>query len=192
MSQQLQGATTRERMIDSAVVLLRERGSNAVTMDAVLALSGAPRGSVYHHFPGGRDELVLAALNRSGAAISGMLDRSLSSGDTAMAVRTFVRFWSRTLRESDYRAGCPIAASAVDSQNPVADSADVVERTFAEWHRRLAASLVADGYPRSRSRRLATTIVASIEGALILCRAQRTTRPLDDVSAEIRVLLEDR
>ncbi len=184
--------SSRDRMIDSAVALLRERGANAVTIDAVLGHSGAPRGSVYHHFPGGRDELVLEALNRSGDTISAMLDRSLDAGDTTTAVRAFIRFWKRAMRESDYHAGCPIAGMAVDSHSPVTEAAAVVDSTFTRWHQRLVASLVDDGYSRARARRLATTIVACVEGALLMCRAQRTTVPLDDVAQEIRVLLEAR
>lgn len=179
-------------MIDSTIVLLRERGANAVTLDAVLAHGEAPRGSLYHHFPGGRDELVLAALKRSGQSVSGILDSTLSTGEVMAAVRRFIDFWKRALRESDYRAGCPIANTAVDSQNPVPEAAAIVVRTFAEWDERLVTALVAEGYPRPRAHRLATTIVAAIEGALLMCRAQRTTGPLDDVASEIHVLLEQR
>jgi AcrR family transcriptional regulator len=179
-------------MINSTVELLRERGANAVTLDAVLTHSGAPRGSVYHHFPRGRDELVLVALNRSGESISQILSRALSAGDTAAAIRGFINYWKRALRESDYRVGCPMAAMAVDSQNPVPEAAGIVDETFTAWQERLVTALVAEGHPRPRARRLATTIVASIEGALLMCRAQRTTRPLDAVAEEITVLLEHR
>ena len=176
-------------MLDSAVVLLRERGANALTVDAVLAHSDAPRGSVYYHFPGGRDEIILAATTRAGGAISTILEQCMATGDTHAAVDQFIELWKRALRESDFHAGCPVVGLAIDSRTDVPDAAEAVRRILDDWHSNLIRLLVEDGYSRVRARRLATMIVASIEGALILCRAKRSVTPLNDVSSEIHLLL---
>lgn len=177
----MQRSNTRDRMIDSAIVVLRERGANAVTVDSVLAHSGAPRGSVYHHFPGGRDEIVLAAVERAGNFVSTRLERAVVE-NPALAIDTFVDFWKRMLRDSDFRAGCPIAALAVDARADLPQAEHLVQQNLARWH---AALMTV--YPPP----LATTIVAAIEGAIILCRAQGTTDPLDDVASQLAVLTKE-
>jgi AcrR family transcriptional regulator len=176
-------------MLDSAVVLLRERGAGRVSVDAVLAHSGAPRGSVYHHFPGGRKELITGAVRRAGDYIVHAIDRAAESGDPQQVLDMFVRFWTRTLRESDFRAGCPVLAVAIDGDEDVPEAAALVREIFAAWHDRLTRLLAGNGVDDERARRLATLTVAAIEGAIALCRAQKSETPLQDVAAELRPLL---
>ena len=103
---------TRRRMLLSAVDLMRERGAAGVTIDAVLERSGAPRGSVYYHFPGGRAELVADALDLAGASITALIEGA--SGDGAIqALHRFSAFWASVLRDSDFAAGCPVVSVAV-------------------------------------------------------------------------------
>jgi TetR/AcrR family transcriptional repressor of lmrAB and yxaGH operons len=183
---------TKQRMLDSAALLLRERGAGGVTVDAVLAHSGAPRGSVYHHFPGGRNEMVLGALRHAGDYIAAMVDESVAEGDAKRTVERLVRFWKRALTGTDYRAGCPLAAMAIDSREQVPEAAELVREIFARWQASLADLLSANGFPADRARRLATLITASVEGAIILARSRRDLRPLDDVLTELTPLLETR
>lgn len=172
-------------MLDSAVVLLRERGASGVSIDAVLAHSGAPRGSVYHHFPGGRNELILTAVRRAGDYTAGLIERATSDGDPAAVLEKFARFWRDALTRDEFRAGCPVVALAVDHRDDLPEAAAVVGDIFAAWHDKLAELLRATGVPAARAGRLATLALAAIEGAIILCRAHRDTKPLDDVMAEL-------
>lgn len=183
---------TKQRMLDSAVLLLRERGAAGVTVDAVLAHSGAPRGSVYHHFPGGRNEMVLGAVRQAGDYIDVMVTDSAAEGDVGQMADRLVTFWKRALTKTDYRAGCPVAAMAMDSRDIVPDAADVVREIFTRWQASLVEALSASGFAAPRAQRLATLIVSAIEGAIILCRAHRDLSPLDDVLAEIATLLKRR
>lgn len=183
------GSGTKARMLDSAALLLRERGVGGVTVDAVLAHSGAPRGSVYHHFPGGRDELLLGALTQAGAFVTGRLERAVERGDARQAVASFVRFWTQSLTDSDFRAGCPAVAAAVDGRLEIPGAAEAVRAVFDQWRSTLIRLLVADGYPRPRAERLATMTLAAVEGAIILCRAGGDVRALEDVAAELDLML---
>ncbi|MGI5500803.1 TetR/AcrR family transcriptional regulator [Lentzea sp. CA-135723] len=183
---------TKQRMLDSAVQLLRERGAAGVTVDAVLAHSGAPRGSVYHHFPGGRNEMVQCAVRQAGDYISAMVRESAAEGDVRVMLERLVAFWKRSLVKTDYRAGCPAAAMAMDSRDIVPEAADVVREIFVRWQDGIAEALSANGFAGGRAQRLATVVVSAVEGAIILCRAQRDLGPLDDVLAEIGPLLERR
>lgn len=182
---------TKQRMRDSAITLLRERGAAGVTIDAVLAHSGAPRGSVYHHFPGGRQELILEAARDAGEFISGIVESSAAEGDPRATLRRFVRFWKHTLAETDYLAGCPIVALALDSQHSDETAAELVRELFARWQHSLREQLRANGFDKQRAHRLATLTVAAIEGAVLLCRAHREDTALDDVAAELGALLPD-
>jgi AcrR family transcriptional regulator len=184
---------TKQRMLDSAVLLLRERGAAGVTVDAVLAHSGAPRGSVYHHFPGGRNEMVLGAVRQAGDYIATMVRESAEAdGDARQRVDRLVAFWKRALTKTDFRAGCPVAAMAMDGRDLVPDAGDVVREIFTQWQAGLAEAFTTSGFARPRAERLATLVVSAIEGAIILCRAHRDLSPLDDVLIEIAPLLERR
>lgn len=177
-------------MVDTAVELLRERGASAVTVDAVLARSGAPRGSVYHHFPGGRNELILAAIRQAADYITSRIDATVQSGDPFQALDGFVRFWKRTLLDTDYLAGCPVVAVAVDAHQDPPEAAALAREVFMQWQAKLQELLANRGIDPARAARLATLVVAAVEGAVILCRTHHDHAPLDDVLTELRPLLQ--
>lgn len=179
---------TRQRMVDSAVTLLRERGASGVSIDAVLAHSGAPRGSVYHHFPNGRNEMVLSAVRQAGNHIGRHIRPA--AGEPHVVLDGFVDYWRRTLTESSFQAGCPVVALAVDNRGDLPEAADAVREIFWAWQEKLRELLIAAGLPSERSKRLAKVAVAAIEGAVVLCRAERSTEPLDVVVEELTPLFQ--
>jgi len=127
-------SNARESMIQTAVDLMRERGVEATSFSEVLSASGAPRGSIYHHFPAGKSQLIEEATRAAGAY--------LAAGDA-----------------------------------------------FARWEKLLARALTNEGVPSARSRALATTVIAAVEGAVVLARAQRSLRPVDDVARELEAMV---
>lgn len=182
----LRPGNTRDRMLHSAVTLLGQRGTAGTTVDAVLAHSGAPRGSVYHHFPGGRNELLSDAVRLAGDRIAGFIDADL---EPVAALQQFAAFWKARLATTDYTAGCPVVALTVGNLEAVTDADALVAAVFRQWHDRFVQLLRGHGFPRRRADRLATLTLSAVEGAVVMCRAGRSADPLDDVIAELSLLL---
>jgi TetR/AcrR family transcriptional regulator, lmrAB and yxaGH operons repressor len=179
---------TRKKMLVSSVELLRERGASSVTVDAVLARSQAPRGSVYHHFPGGRSEIMSEALALAGDTISSIIEGTTPVGSRA-ALHRIQKFWNKILLDSNFNAGCPVVSVAAGGSPDDQHLQPAVTQIFQRWHQAFIEAIIADGVDTPRADRLATMAVAAIEGAIILCRVQRSTAPLDDVIAEFESLI---
>lgn len=182
---------TRDKMLVAAVELMRERGAASVTVDAVLARSQTPRGSVYHHFPGGRAELVREALVRAGDTIGAIIEDAAARGSLG-ALHFFGEFWTAMLRASDFTAGCPVVSVAVGGSPDDDALRPVVAAIFDRWHTGLVTTMTAENLPRDQAERFATLALAAIEGAVVLCRVQRSTAALDDVIAELEQLFTAR
>ncbi|MEU0838485.1 TetR/AcrR family transcriptional regulator [Streptomyces sp. NPDC005962] len=176
-------------MVLSAAALLREHGASATSIDRVLAHSGAPRGSVYHYFPGGRTQLIDEAVALAGDFIAGLIDDAMEADDPVRAVDAFFALWREWLVESGFRAGCPIVAVAVETNDDAPQLARSAAAVFARWREALAELLVRHGLTEERGRRLGAFIIAAVEGAVIMCRAERSTAPLEAAAAEIHDLL---
>lgn len=176
-------------MIEGAVESLRVHGASATSVDRVLSTTGAPRGSVYHHFPGGRTELINDAVVMAGTFMSEFIERLTADNDPVTALDQFAVMWRRTLLDSEFRAGCPVFAVAVETNDDAPEFARAAADVFARWERALADMLVRDGISEVRARSLATLTVAAFEGAIALCRAQRDIGPLDNVVGELRDLI---
>ncbi|NIY70781.1 TetR family transcriptional regulator [Streptomyces malaysiensis] len=178
-------------MLRSTMTLLREYGASATTVDRVLADSGAPRGSVYHHFPGGRTQLVEEAVTLGGELMTGVIETLAESDDPVEAVDTFFTRWRERVRDSGYRSGCPIVAVAVEANDDAPQLARAAGDVFARWQQAFTGLLNRLGLSEERARRLATLIIAAEEGAVVMCRAQQSTVPMEDAASEIHDLLVD-
>jgi AcrR family transcriptional regulator len=177
-------SNARQKMIESAALLFSERGVQGTSFTDVLAHSGAPRGSVYHHFGGGKTQLVEDATRWAGEfTIAGAVG-AVEQRDPVAAVGSFRRYWSKILSASDFGAGCPVATAALEgSHQPVAR--DIAGEVFADWQMVIADALHRGGVPVARASSIATLLLASLEGAIVLCRAQRSLRPLERVCDEM-------
>ncbi|HEX9834884.1 MAG TPA: TetR/AcrR family transcriptional regulator [Mycobacterium sp.] len=178
-------------MLISAAEVLRERGAAGVTIDEVLARSGAPRGSVYHHFPEGRNQILTEALQYAGEAITGVIDEAAANGGMFL-VRKFVVFWEELLVESDFAAGCPVVAAAIGSADEQPQLSTVAGRIFNHWRDALTRAFVSDGFTDDDAASLALMCIASLEGAVVLCRSTRSVDPLKDVAAQVEFLIKSR
>jgi AcrR family transcriptional regulator len=181
----------RERMVISAALLIRERGAHPTAIADVLEHSGAPRGSAYHYFPGGRTQLLCEAVDYAGEFMADRLAQAASSLD---ALDRLFESYRKQLQQSDFRAGCPVVAVAVEAGDPnKPDRSDpVIERAaaaFARWRDVIAQRLVADGLAEPEAAGLAMLVLASFEGAVVVARASRDVEPLNLVQAQLRSLI---
>ncbi|CRZ16956.1 TetR/AcrR family transcriptional regulator [Mycolicibacterium neworleansense] len=183
--------STRARMLRSAVEVLRERGASGVTIDEVLARSGAPRGSVYHHFPGGRRQILIDALQFAADTIGGVIGTETSDSAWDL-VHRFIEFWDRVLTGSDFTAGCPVVAVAIAAPDEEPDLAEAAAAIFDRWRTSLTAAFTADGFDDSDASSLAVMCIAALEGAVVLCRSSKTAEPLHDVARQLEFLVKSR
>src|SRR4051794_27562846 len=151
--------TSREKMIVSTALLLREKGLTGTSFGDVLDHSGAPRGSIYHHFPDGKAQLVEEAMRYAGGYVAGFI----GDADPIEALHSFKKGWHKQLERSDFRAGCPIVAVAVEAHADAPQLAEAAADAFATWQEAMARLLERDGIEPDRARRLAATTVAAIE-----------------------------
>lgn len=179
-------------MVVSAALLIRERGAHQTAIADVLEHSGAPRGSAYHYFPGGRTQLLCEAVDYAGRYLA---DRIADAPSALAALDGLFATYGQQLNDTDFRAGCPVVAVAVEAGDPAKpdQSAPVIERAgaaFTRWQDALAARLTSDGIPAERARSLAVLVLSSFEGAIVLARATRDLSPLDAVHQQLRSLIE--
>lgn len=179
-------------MIESAAVLIREHGARATSLDRVLAHSGAPRGSLYHHFPGGRAQLLDESTAYAARHVERLIETMSAAPEPMTTIDAFLAMWRRQLVESDFRHGCPVLAVAVEHDETAPETLATAGAAFEAWRARLAEVLVTHGVDPARARRLAGLVIASVEGAVVMCRAERSIAPLDDVGRELRDLLAAR
>jgi len=177
----------RTRMIQSAALLFREKGVEGTALSEVIEHSGAPRGSIYHHFPGGKAQLTEDATRYAGEYVARVIEK-VGRDDPVLLVRAFVEEWRSVLRETDCQAGCPIVAVSVDADQSAAVRQAAGE-AFETWQRTCADALASRGLEQARAESLAALMVASVEGAVVLCRAQGTSEPLDRVGNELERLI---
>ena len=182
---------TRTKMLVSAAQVMRERGAAGVTIDEVLARSGAPRGSVYYHFPDGRNQILTEALRYSGDAITAMIDDAAGWGARAL-LREFVEFWVRQLSDSNFTAGCPVVAAAIGSDDDDPKLSTDAGVILGRWCTALTRAFVNDGFDDAGAASLAVTSIAALEGAIVLCRSTRSADPLRQVGDQLEFLVKAR
>ncbi|MDR7159148.1 TetR/AcrR family transcriptional regulator [Arthrobacter sp. BE255] len=174
--------SVREAMIKAAWFLIAERGLEGMSTREVLARTGAPRGSVYHHFPRGRVELVELALDHS---LQWMQDRinEIPARTPQEVVSGYIDIWRRVVEGTDFRAGCAMAGVTTGGRDPVI--LDRAQAAFTATGEALAARLEQVGVEPAEAAQRATLLVIAAEGAVILARAWRSSDPLDLVEARL-------
>ena len=181
----LQGMRVRERLTSATATLMQRHGVAGTGIAEILAESGVSRRSIYLNFPGGKAELVAAATRSAGdertTALRGYIEQSDPIG-------AFTRIWSGVLVSTDFEVGCPIVAAAC-SRDESPEGARTAADVFAEWGQLLTDRLSDDGINRAAAQSLSTTVVAAVEGAVILSRAARSTKPLEQVSHHLNELI---
>lgn len=176
---------TRSRMIHGAALLVGTRGASSMSLRELAKEAGVPIGSTYHHFPGGKQQLVEEAVNHIGSGINRRIEQTSERGVDA-ALEEFVDAWRKVLHDSDFRTGCPVLAVATEDDPTLRE---VATKVFDTWHTSLCLGFARAGVEDERASRLANLVIAAIEGAVALCRAEQSMKPLEDVTVELRDIL---
>jgi TetR/AcrR family transcriptional repressor of lmrAB and yxaGH operons len=169
-------------MIAGAMKLLARRGLQATSFSEVLELTGAPRGSIYHHFPEGKNQLVAAAIDLAGDRALEPLEQ-IAGASPEEITEVFLGMWRKLLSHADFDAGCSVLAVTVAS-----DSRELLDHAgniFRSWRGRLAELLEQGGLAPAVAEQLAATLVAASEGAVVLSRAERSMKPFDLVAGQL-------
>ena len=182
------GERTRKKLIDATGDLLRRQGFHATGLSDIVSESGAPRGSLYFYFPGGKDELARAALEAAGAEWRARIGAAVAAApDLDAAIAAIVKLLGDDLEASGFENGCPVAAVALETTSkPVHDA---IVAHYAEWQRAITQYLVAAGFAAAAARQLAVVALSAIEGALLLSRVQKSRSPLTTVGAALRAMI---
>lgn len=178
--------SVRSRLIQATMDLVRRCGVSGTGVAQVLAVSGVSRRGLYLNFPGGKNELV-AETTRVAGELADTVIRPLVAADDP-PVEALIGFWSSLLTDSDYTSGCPVVAAAL-SRDEFPDAADAAGEVFDRWVRTIAEGLRLHGVAHNDSLALATTFVATIEGAVILAQSRQSTAPLDYARIHLEYLL---
>ncbi|KUM84623.1 MULTISPECIES: TetR/AcrR family transcriptional regulator [Streptomyces] len=183
----------RERMVFSAAQLIRREGVAATGMREVAAHAGAPRGSLQHYFPGGKEQLVNEAVEWAGRYAGGRVARFLAALPEPTPSGLFaamVRQWTDEYASAGFAGGCPVAAATVDWAESTVSTRAAAAQAFATWTGPVARALTDMGVPEERAGALATLMVSALEGAILLARAEQDVRPLATVATELGPLLD--
>jgi AcrR family transcriptional regulator len=183
----------RERMVRSAAQLIRRKGVSGTGMREIVSEADAPRGSLQHYFPGGKEELVSDALLWMGDVSARRIRRclrELESRTPSALLAAIVGTWQRDLTNEEFAAGCPLVAAAADSAGTSAPLRQVLQRAFDGWLEPLSESLVELGVPHARADTLAVVIIAALEGAIILARVRQDLTSFDALVRELGPLLD--
>ncbi|WP_210242694.1 TetR/AcrR family transcriptional regulator [Mesorhizobium sp. B2-4-17] len=168
-------------MINEAMVLLARKGVQGTSFSEVLDAADAPRGSLYHHFPGGKDELVLAAMDE--ASRQALLVVETARGKRADKVaEVFIGFWRAVLTRSGLEAGCALVAVTLGADND--SQRERAGEIFRRWRKLLREMLADGGVPGDRAEGLAASLLSSCEGGVALARAEKSIKPFNLAAAE--------
>ena len=175
---------TRERILEATAELFRRHGYTGTGLKQIVAAANAPFGSVYHHFPGGKEQLGSEVVRASGAMYYELFEMIMdATPDVVSGVEGF--FWgaAETLRQTDYADACPIATVALEVASTNEPLRQATAEVFDSWFAGATARFEAAGIPRERARELAISVLCGLEGAFVFCLALRSTEPLEVAGA---------
>jgi TetR/AcrR family transcriptional repressor of lmrAB and yxaGH operons len=186
------GAKTSTRLAESMLDLIQRHGYSGTGLNTVVKHAGAPKGSLYFHFPQGKEELGEKAVElAAGQFRSLLIDPALASASPIEVVRGVIGTLADMLTDSGFQLGCPVSVVTLEMGAQSERLRDACANAFESWIAPVTDHLVAHGRPRPAARATATAVVSMVEGALILSRAQRSTEPLSCAAEALAVLLND-
>jgi TetR/AcrR family transcriptional repressor of lmrAB and yxaGH operons len=194
MTKQSKGAVTQQRMVESMLELVETHGYSGTGLNSVLAHSGAPKGSLYFHFPEGKEQLGERAIALAGERFASLIVEVLrdasSEGSTGQVVESVVAALSELMEQNDFAAGCPVSVVALEMGAESDRLRRACEQAYESWIAPVSAFLEGRGHEASTARATASSVISLVEGALIVSRARRDVQPLRDAAQTLRTILD--
>ena len=182
---------TRTRLLDTASKLFRSQGFHATGLDQILRRSRTPKGSLYHYFPGGKDQLAIATLQHVASEQGQTMSAIFSSQtDPLETLQIFFEHAAETLLMSDFRDGCPIATVTLEVASDRPAVREACRQGFQTWLEVMVQHLNYAGLSKARAKSIATLVLASLEGGLILSRAQKSVEPIRSITSELAQMIQ--
>jgi TetR/AcrR family transcriptional repressor of lmrAB and yxaGH operons len=179
-------------MLRTAGQLFRRQGYAATGWRQVIAESATPWGSQAHHFPGGKTQLATEAITRAGASYREMIRAAFANGHPADAIEMWAEAAAAQLAASGWADGCPVATVALETASRSDELANACASVFGSWREALAQAFERRGANRADAEALAALVLAGIEGALVLARAERNGLPLLLVGKQLATIVRER
>ncbi len=180
----------RDKIVAGAADMISRRGLSATSIREMAKHAKAPLGSTYHYFPEGKQQLASEAVRYTGEWVARSLRKELEAGPAA-GLRAFLDLWRKIIVDSDFHAGCPVLAVAIEEpqDDEIPPALTAAAEVFEQWEALLADSLQAHGAESEQAVQLATLVVAAVEGTVAMCRARRSTEPLDRTAEQLQALI---
>jgi TetR/AcrR family transcriptional repressor of lmrAB and yxaGH operons len=174
----------KDNLVETAMRLFREQGYASTGLQQILAESGAPKGSLYHYFPGGKESLGEAAVTLAGARIEEMLSGLATKHprDAKAFVTAYCNVMAGWMKESQFYSGCPVATTLLETVPQSPALTEVGGNVLDSWITTIASVFVASGLPKCQAKERAQFLVAAMEGALIISRVRGSARPILDIA----------
>jgi TetR/AcrR family transcriptional repressor of lmrAB and yxaGH operons len=177
---------TRQQMIATAVRMFQREGYTGTSWRGLVNEAGTPWGSVQHHFPGGKEELAVSAIQVAGNLVSRTMAKAFRDHESAAdAVSWWFGKAAEILETSGYRSGCPLATVALEKSHDSPALTAAIEQAFRSWLAELAESLQQRGAPADLAGELALQVLIGLEGALVLARVLGSTAPISASAAAL-------
>jgi TetR/AcrR family transcriptional regulator, lmrAB and yxaGH operons repressor len=185
------GQATRQRLVESSANLFGRQGFSATGVKAVLAASNAPFGSLYHFFPGGKDELGAAAIHHSGLGFKALAEAFFDAEpDVAIATANFFEGAAAMMERTDYADACPIATIALEIASVSEPMRMAANDAFESWLSVMVSRYRSAGLSPKVSRQLAVQAFCAIEGAFLMARSARSVEALRICGSAMRANIE--
>ncbi|MFF2025727.1 TetR/AcrR family transcriptional regulator [Streptomyces sp. NPDC058171] len=182
---------TRERIVRAASHLMQRQGYDGTGIKQISLEASATLGSVYHFFPGGKQELAVAAIGHGEQEFAHSLEHWLAAeADPAAAVVVCADHLAVGLRDSDWVDGCPVTSTALGTAGRAPDIQEAAARAFARWRELVAARLRAAGFAEDVATELAYTVISTLEGAELAAQVERSTTPLEVAGRHLARLID--
>jgi len=181
----------RGAIVRAAATLFRRNGYAATGINEIADLAGAPKGSLYHYFPDGKDAIGEAAVRFAGKGLVVTLEKLEAEHNSAASMlQAYCRLLAGWMAKSGFRDGCPISTTLLESAPQSERIAQAGREAFAAWSAVIARALIRDGLAKAEARRLSTLAISAIEGALILSRVEASAAPIEEVARSLGAILK--